>query len=248
MNVYIDLSAVMLLMEIMVCIYGIESLMIRRLKKGVKITLIIVNFIMFFTIYLSYLTSFIIFFIFNFLVFKLLDNNQIKSFILFLILFFIINFSLNVLSNDISMKNVYLVVNNPYGILYIILVPLFGLFIYFSTRLVDNLYHLHSFKTQCIVTLNQKRYLINGYYDSGNTLKYNNVPVVFCNQVQMIEEINEYVLIEVKTINGIIKYKGYKALINIDHNQEEFFIYLVVVKNNESFNGCDLLLNAYLMR
>ena len=64
----------------------------------------------------------------------------------------------------------------------------------------------------------------------------------------MIEEINEYVLIEVKTINGIIKYKGYKALINIDHNQEEFFIYLVVVKNNESFNGCDLLLNAYLMR
>ena len=52
--------------------------------------------------------------------------------------------------------------------------------------------------------------------------------------------------IEVETVNGIEINIGYNALISVEDKDEEFFVYVVLVDDINSFHGCEILLNAYL--
>lgn len=248
MNIYIDLSVILLLMEIMVCVKMVESLTTHRIKRRMKLTLLLVNFVLFFSIYLSSLFSIILFLFFNYLVFKVYEKKIIITFLLYIFFYFSINFLLNYLVEDLTLKNSYLVVSTSYGFLYGLLIPVFGIWITLSTKIVDSLFHLHSFKTQCIVSVGEKKYLLTGYFDTGNTIKYDNVPVVFVIKNTIIIEKNKQIEFEVNTIQGRKKYLGYQGLLKYENLEEDYYVYIAETDSLNSFNGCEILLNAYLMR
>ena len=246
LDVYIDLSLVLLVIEIMVCIYGLELLLTYREKRSVKIALIIANSILFFTIKFSLIVSLFCFFIINMTIFKLISKKGTIKFVIFSIVFFTINLFFSSISNYLFLLNIYLAINSPIGIIYALLIPLFGVIMYISTRIVDALFHLHVYKTTCIISNNEQKIAYKAYFDSGNTLKYDNVPVIFCiDSSWLFPKINS-TMIEVSTISGSDKYEAYKSLISINSSNEEYFVYVVLINEIKDFYGCEVLLNAYL--
>ena len=165
---------------------------------------------------------------------------------MFFILFFIINFFLTLITDDIKLLHIYLSINSPKGIIYSILVPIFGISLYLAMKFVDSIFHLHAYKTKCIISKDSQKACFLGYFDSGNTLKVDNVPVIFCNRSSWLFPLTNEKDIEVSTINGEKIYRGYEALINIDGKNEDVFVYVILNDNNDGFNGCEILLNAYL--
>ena len=246
MDVYLDLSLLLLLIEIMVCIYGVELLLAYREKRSVKITLVLSNLILFFTIRASLIVSFACFILINMTIFKILSKKGNSKFLLFTIIFFVINIFFSLISNNIQLLNIYIVINNPLGIIYALLIPLFGIFLYVSTRFVDSLFHLHVFKTTCIISNNNQKIAFKCYYDTGNTLKYENVPVIFCVESSWLFPKENSYMIEVSTISGLSIFEAYKSLVSINSSEDEYFVYVVLLDNINDFHGCEVLLNAYL--
>lgn len=246
MDVYLDLSLLFLLIEIMVCIYGVELLMTYRYKRGMKITLVLVNLILFFTIYLPFWLCITLFFILNILVFIVFNKKWIYEFCVFIILFFVINFLISLLTSKLKMLHIYLIISSAEGIFYCLLIPLFGLMLVVSSKLVDSLFHLHVYKTTCVLTKEDTKFAFKAFYDSGNTLKYDNVPVVFCLKKSWNFSLDCPVEIEANGIGGTKKYQGYEALLSFGENDENFFVYVVLLDDVNSFHGCEMLLNAYL--
>lgn len=246
MDVYLDLSLFFLIIEIMVCLFGSELLLTYRYKRGMKFTTIVVNAILFFTIYLPYWLSIVLFLLLNSLVFIIFNKKWVFEYCIFNVLFFMINFLLSLLTDKLKMLHIYLVISSPVGIFYALLIPLFGLMLLVSTKIVDSLFHLHAYKTTCIVQKEDKKYALRAYYDSGNTLKYENVPVVFCLRDSWNFSLSSPVEIDVSSVNGEKKYLGYEALLSIEDHEEAFYVFVVVLDNISSFHGCELLLNAYL--
>lgn len=246
MDVYLDLSLLFLLIEIMVCIYGVELLMTYRYKRGMKITLVLVNLILFFTIYLPFWVCITLFFILNISVFIVFNKKWIYDFCVFIILFFMINFLISLLTSKLKMLHIYLIISSAEGIFYCLLIPLFGLMLVVSSKLVDSLFHLHVYKTTCVLTKEDKKFAFKAFYDSGNTLKYDNVPVVFCVKKLWNFSLESPVEIEANGINGSKKYQGYEALLSFGEKDENFFVYVVLLDDVNSFHGCEMLLNAYL--
>lgn len=246
MDVYLDLSMVFLLIQIMVCIYGSELLMVYRYKRGLKITLILVNTCLFFTIYLHFIFSLLIFIIVNLFIFVAFNKKWLYSYLIFNLLFFLIDFFVILITDNIKLINIYLVINKPIGVLYSLFVPFFGLCLLLATKFVDSVFHLHVYKTTCFISKDDKKYSFSAYFDNGNTLKYNNVPVIFCLKKIWMFDLSSPQEIEVETVNGIEINIGYNALISVEDKDEEFFVYVVLVDDINSFHGCEILLNAYL--
>ena len=115
-----------------------------------------------------------------------------------------------------------------------------------SSKRVDSLFHLHVYKTTCVLTKEDKKFAFKAFYDSGNTLKYDNVPVVFCVKKLWNFSLESPVEIEANGINGSKKYQGYEALLSFGEKDENFFVYVVLLDDVNSFHGCEMLLNAYL--
>ena len=246
MDVYLDLSLVLLLIEIMVCIKGIEVLMTYRLKRSVKITLILVNLILFFTIKLNFVVSMFLFIILNMTIFKTMSKKPVSEFVTFFIIFFIIDFFIILITDSISIINIYLAINSPIGIIYSLFVPLFGIMLSVASKFVDAVFRLHSYKINCILSKNGKKYSYLGYFDSGNTAKYDNVPIIFCLKDLWSFNLDNPFEIEIETVSGNQLYKAYSALINLEDSKEDYFVYVILLDRSEQFNGCELLLNAYL--
>lgn len=246
MDVYLDLSMVFLLIQIMVCLYGSELLMVYRYKRGLKISLIVVNTLLFYTIYLPFIFSLLIFFLVNLILFVIFTKKWIYPYLTFNILFFLIDFLIVVITDKVKLMNVYLTINKPIGVLYCLLVPFFGLCLLLSTKFVDSIFHLHIYKTTCFISKDDKKYSFSAYFDSGNTLKFNNTPVIFCLKSTWTFSLNSPSFVELETINGVDVKEGYSALISLEDNSEEFFVYVVLLDDIKSFHGCEILLNAYL--
>ena len=247
MDVYLDLSILSLAIEIMVCLLFVEQLTTHRIKRGMKFLFIILNIILFFTIYLTFILSIFLFILFNLMLFLINQRDKcLTNFILFILCFTLLNQFVLIVGENISVLHIYLVINDLNGLLSILIFPLFYVGLIISVRIVDSLYHLHKYKTSCFITKKDKKIYFSAYYDSGNTLKYDNVPVIFClkNKWKFID--NESTIIEVESVNGKSKYIGYEALLSIEDSDENFFVYVVVLDKIDSFHGCEVLLNAYL--
>ena len=124
--------------------------------------------------------------------------------------------------------------------------PVIFLLIYLVTHFVDKSYHLSSYKNDVILLLNGKKYKIKAYFDTGNVLLYNQIPVIFMiENASPISKDNFKIEILAKTINGNKMYFAKEVLISLDGSEEYKCSYLCLIKK-DSFNGCELLLNAYL--
>lgn len=246
MDVYMDLSLLYLLIEIMVCIKGIEILLCYRIKRRVKISLIIVNLLMFFTIYLSFFINLIAFLLINLLIFLIFNKKWLYDYLIFNILFFMINFLLSFSTSSLAMLHIYIVIKKPLGALYILLIPLFGVFLIVSSKFVDSIFHLHQYKTTCFISKEKRKVYYKAFYDSGNLLKVNDVPVIFILKSVWNFSFEGPKDICVNTINGEKNYVGYGALLSIEDSPSSYFVYVVLMDEENLFHGCEVLLNAYL--
>ena len=90
--------------------------------------------------------------------------------------------------------------------------------------------------------INDKKYVFNGYMDSGNTLMHDNTPVIFINK-NMNFNFDEKIFVNTLTGNNVLK--GKKCLISINGKSSYTYAYLCSSNEND-FNGCECLLNIYL--
>ena len=92
------------------------------------------------------------------------------------------------------------------------------------------------------LTIKDKSYLTTAYFDSGNTLKIKDTPVVFLTN-ELKDKDENYEKMIVKGIGeGKSEYHKGKILFN-NNEKDVYFAYV----NKKSFNGCKCLLNVYLL-
>ena len=127
------------------------------------------------------------------------------------------------------------------------LYPICFLVNYIIILFVDKIYHLGSYKEQIIIIFDSKKYFANAYFDTGNLLCKGRVPVIFMDKDCYKDSIKDFnIPINIKTILGAETLFARPALIQIIPKKEFYYVYLCLSKNKQKFNGCDVLLNAYL--
>ena len=247
MNIYMDLSVLLLGSMGLTSLFFAKTILNIEIKKISYLFIFIINSIFILLIYtLSFISLIIIVFI-NGIYIKIIFKDKYKSaFILFFFCYFGLEIVLYLFSNGLTFKNYLIVITKPRGILYALIVPIFFLALICATIFVDKVYRLGNYKVNAIIQKNDKKALFNAYFDTGNTLKYDGVPVVFCIEENWILDKEELIDIEVSTINGNSILKGVKALLRIIDSKESYFVYVAFVSSMNSFHGCELLLNAYL--
>lgn len=138
-------------------------------------------------------------------------------------------------------------ITEPIGTLSYFVLIILVISIFLATKFVDYTYRLSSYKTSCFIEYLNKKVYASAYFDSGNTLKYLGVPVVFASLSNFPFEIKEYEDIEVSTINGNKTYKAIPCLLSLEAKKESIYIYLALMEEERTFHGCEVLLNAYLI-
>lgn len=157
------------------------------------------------------------------------------------------------LNNELSYKNVGLVFYHKNvsinWILIIILVPVFlALYIYQSRKLKEEYSKMYNVE---ITFLNNKKYLLTGYLDTGNNLidPYNKRPIIIIDK----SIINNYhprcILVPCTTVNknSMIKcFKIKKLVINNQIIKKEVLV--GISDNNFNIDGVDLLLHKKILK
>lgn len=130
----------------------------------------------------------------------------------------------------------------PNGFFYILLCPLLILIIEVITRSIKSLILLKKYRYNVKLTIQNKIYNLSAYFDSGNTLKFKDIPVIFLtNELKDKNFIYEKLLVE-----GIGKQESHYLKGKIVFENKEKDVYCAYVKK-KSFNGCKCLLNVYLL-
>ena len=100
-----------------------------------------------------------------------------------------------------------------------------------------------SFIFKCVISVNGLLYKGKGYYDSGNMLTYNDIPVIFIKGVYHNENGE---VIHINTINDeSYTYLSYKGLLKI--SKKNINVYVVFINEKINFNNCNILLNKYVL-
>lgn len=247
MNVYFDLSMVTLFCLSLTQSYFVEIIMVIKIKWKIKFLIAFISSLLVLLIHLPslliILISGIIFFFISKFFFK---ENGGKVLALYIISYLLVGISLTLLSKSkVRMYRYILVITTPSSMIYSLFIPLFYVCLYLSMIFVDNIYRLGNYKVDAIISKNNEKYIYKCYFDTGNTLKFKNVPVIFVAKGKWEFSASEEEEILVSTINGETSYYATKALIELDYNSSSYFVYVVEVEE-ESFHGCEILLNAYL--
>ena len=226
--------------------YFVKTLMFKKIKLRYYLLLIFTCGFSLFLIYLNIYLSILIYIMYVMVIMIIVYKKQmIKALLLYMFCYTLLTFIIDKLSIYNSCYNFILIINNSKGIFSYIFCPLFFLGLIISTKIVDCLYRLNTYKTVCYLSKNNSKYSYTCYYDTGNTLKHNDIPVIFINKDIYKFKLEEGEEIEIKTVNGREKRKVQSCLLSLEDKKESYFVYVVLVEEND-FNGCEILLNAYL--
>lgn len=246
MNIYIDLSFLLQILLGYTSLFFTKTLLVTKSKIiyeglfsiliGFCILLVYVHLFLSVIIYFIYVSVFLA------LIFK---KNYFKSLFLYLFCYSLLTFIIDKLSIYNKCYNFILVINSPEGIISYLFAPLFLIGLVISTKIVDSLYHLHNYKINCFLLKNGKKVHYLGYFDTGNTLKYNEVPVIFISKNKYPFEIEKEKNIVIEGISGKKNGMIQSCLLSLEDKKDAYFVYVVIVDKND-FNGCEILLNAFL--
>ena len=131
---------------------------------------------------------------------------------------------------------------NPRGVFYILMCPLISITINLITRSIKALRFLRRYRYNVRLDIHNKIYNTSAYFDSGNTMKFKDLPVVFLTEELKDKNVSyERLLVEGigKECSEYLKGKIYFE----DKEKEVYFAYV----KKRSFNGCKCLLNVYLL-
>lgn len=133
-------------------------------------------------------------------------------------------------------------ISTPFVTLFIFIVPIYITLIHIIFSIIYKKVKYNKFKIKCFIRVNEKLYKGYGYYDSGNSLLFNDKPVIFINDKCVF---NNGEVINVKGINNyMFKYLAYKATLIIKGNIKD--VYVVFINQNVDFCNCKFLLNKYI--
>ncbi len=248
MDFYIDLSVLVAVLFSFTCLNSVKILTFVKFNKVYEIIFILLNGFIPFLIYIPMIFSYIVFFVFIIGSFLILNKNKnISSVILYLLLYFSIGLILNHLGRGITFVNVSLIITSKEGILISLLIPLFGLMMILSSIFVDKVYHLKNYKERILLKIGEKEYELSSYYDTGNVMKFQNSPVIFLsNKIIDIDSKEFKYHTYIQTIASKQEVALCEGLISKKNSDTSYFVYVAFVENSKSFQGCDVLLNAYL--
>lgn len=246
MSYYFDLTLVNCLLVSIVSLFFIKSITLKHIRLTFYLINGILSFIQILYIYCNFYLIFIIYFLLSFILFKkYFFDNQLFYVTAYFIFSYLIQFLILLFFNCFKFYNGIFCIEKSINVLYLFLYPLVLIVIYLITLFVDKCFHLLTYKDKVFLIINQKKYVSNGYIDTGNTLKYNNVPVIFLCKNDSNKLVNDKTIV-VSTINGKKEFQYFEGLISIGNNTDFFYVY-ICLSEEKSFNGCDILLNAYLL-
>jgi len=243
MEAYIDLSIIVYLFNILLS-FIYSMIIFDNLKyKKTFIIFTIIFLIISGIVNLFYISFFLIFSMIIYTLFiALFDYKLVKSLILTLILYYI-NCSLMLLIGGCFLYNGILLISIPFISLFVFIQPIYICFIHIIFTLLIKYIKNKGFIYNCIITIENKIYKAKGYYDSGNFLMYDELPVIFIKGDYIN---NNGKLITINTINNdCLTYLAYKGEIKIKRKIKN--VYIVFVNEDINFNNCDILLNKNLL-
>lgn len=136
-----------------------------------------------------------------------------------------------------------LLISTPFVSFFILLEPLYFTLIHLSFNALFNYFKYKNFKIKCLIDLKYRIFKGKGYYDTGNTLLYNDKPVIF---IKGKPTSNDGEIISIKGINDYsFSYLAYLGTLKTKKVKKE--VYVVFVNENMNFNNCEFLLNKYIM-
>lgn len=243
MEAYIDLSYVF---HLLLCITTnkftkiISNISLNRKKLIIlEITsiLIYINVLVYtsISIYLNTLFLMLLFLIFY-------KKRFIKPLFIFIFSYYSQISVIRVFTNSIYLYKSIIMIYDPVAFLYILICPLLLIIVEIITRSVNALILLRKYRYNVKLIIENKTYETEAYFDSGNTLKFKDLPVVFLtNELKDKNVSYERILIE-----GIGKQTSEYLKGKIWFEDKEKDVYFAYVKKR-SFNGCKCLLNVYLL-
>lgn len=247
MSVYLDLSIILHILLMIFSLSFVNVVDVSRLKTKGLIKFIIFEIPLVLTLYLNF-----------YLALLLVLGETIVLFILFfkkkfffplieyLFSYYYIGFMMTLISPHVTFINLSLVFTDLKGLVSMITIPISFLILRIVSYLVDKMYRLGNYSLNVIVNFNGRHIKAKGYYDTGNSLKFKGLPVVFFKRSDFPFGLpDKYETIEYQTVNGFNLTKIYLASVIINEKKESL-VYLAFVGSENDFNGCECLLNVYL--
>lgn len=249
MDVYLDLSLFAHLLLSLSSILFVHILSSMKVKKRHYLFFALKDCGTVFLIYFNPFLGLAIFAITSLLLHLLLFKKKgITTAFLYLFSYLGESFCLSFFIKGMAFKSNILVISQPKGAIGLLGIVVFSAALVLSSLMVDKLYRLKDFKVQSIIYYKNQKAIFDCYFDSGNTLKYKNIPVIFVLRKNWcFKTTGTFERIEVSSINGESVYYGVQALIEIENSTESYFVYVILIDDTASFNGCECLLNAYLV-
>ena len=147
-----------------------------------------------------------------------------------------------------TVRNGILVISAVAGAWSFLSFPVLYLAVTLVTKAVDSLYRLRNYKTVVLLGSGEKRKEVTAYFDSGNTLRYRNCPVIFLRsgifEFTGEERVEGDILQTLGRLYGVKKL--YRTLVRLNAGPDSYFVYVAVKDDSRKYNGCDALLNLYL--
>lgn len=247
MSIYLDLSIISHILFTIFAIHFINVVDVRKLKISGYCKFIVFSTPLVLTLYLSkWLSGVIILVSYGLLFFLFFKRDFVLPLIEYLFAYYYLAFISNLISPSVSFVNFTLVIKELKGMLTLLSVPLSFVILKVVAKAVDQLYHLSNYKLKLILKFEGQVKEVKGYFDTGNTLKYKGIPVIFYRRVFFPFHLpSSSETINYETVNGETVTNLYQASVMLDDTRESL-VYIALVDGICGFNGCECLLNAYL--
>lgn len=249
MSVYLDLSAICLILNAVFALYFVKVLTLKRIRWYLWILLSGMSVARILLLYRSAIVYDLLFIAVCILIFrKSFKKEWFGSLLLYLIFLFGSPYLILLFFPGVRLVHGALFVSEKTGVYALLAYPVMMLVLYLTALFVDKFYRLRSFKEKVILLIDEKKWIADGYFDSGNLLLCDRVPVIFIGKDNYPFEPEGFTKeVETETVAGGEVFLAKPVLISLGERCEYHYAYLCLSENKKMFNGCDVLLNAYLL-
>lgn len=247
MEIYVDLTLVSLFLNGIVSLYFVRTVTCKIIRWYFYIIIGLVNMMQILYVYQSFYLCFLIYILVMLVTFlRYFRNSYVPYLLVYLMFMYVSQLMIFLFFRGLHFYNGLFYVENSNEVFYLFSYLVVIVAIYFVSLFVDRCFRLNKYKEKVILVVNNKKYITDGYYDTGNLLLYQKTPVVFIGKNRYFTNNSLFDKnVEVSTINGNVIYKCKEALISLGDSGCYHYVYLCLCEEN-GFNGCDLLLNGYL--
>lgn len=244
MNAYIDISYIF---HLLLCISSVKFTKIisnYKINRKKMLFLQLTGVVLYINVFIFASRSEMLNLFYYIIIFILFYKKHFfKPLLVFLFSYYSQISIIRLFTNGIYLYKGILMIHNPNSFMYIFICPILLTILELITRSIKSLILLKKYRHEIKLIIKDNIYKLSAYFDSGNTLKYKDLPVIFLTN-DLKDKNVEY---EKLLIEGIGKNSSEYQRGKIIFNGTKKDVYCAYV-NKKSFNGCKCLLNVYLLR